>query len=272
MANEITKRAICIGINDYPGTYNDLSGCVNDANDWAGLLRTDFGFGDNVTLLTNANATRDKILSALGDLVKDAKSKDVIVFTYSGHGTWVYDQGERDESDNRDEAICAHDSNILDDELRDIIRQINQDAHLTVISDSCHSGSVTRLMLRRTYDRDKEAAENAPKPRYMPPVDEIDSVRTSMVPIRRRLLYPESDMSEVLLTGCNATEYSFDAYINGRYNGAMTAMAISLIKSNPAQTYLEFYKKLRQLLPSPRYAQSPQLEGSDVNKKRALFT
>jgi len=269
---EMTKRAICVGINDYPGSYNDLSGCVNDANDWAELLRKDFGFGDNVTLLTNANATRDKILSALGDLVKGAKSNDIIVFTYSGHGTWVYDQGERDESDNRDEAICAHDGNILDDELRDIIRQINQDAHLTVISDSCHSGSVTRLMLKRTYDRDKKAAENTLKPRYMPPVDDIDSARTPIVPIRRRLLYPESDMPEVLLTGCNATEYSYDAYINGRYNGAMTAMAISLIKSNPAQTYLEFHKKLRQILPSPRYSQSPQLEGSDVSKNRALFT
>ncbi len=28
-------KALCIGINDYPGTQNDLSGCVNDAQDWA---------------------------------------------------------------------------------------------------------------------------------------------------------------------------------------------------------------------------------------------
>ncbi len=31
----MSKKALCIGINDYPGTQNDLSGCVNDANDWA---------------------------------------------------------------------------------------------------------------------------------------------------------------------------------------------------------------------------------------------
>lgn len=268
----MAKRAVCIGINDYPGSYNDLSGCVNDANDWAELLRDDFGFGGNVTLLTDANATKDNILSALGDLVTSAKGEDVVVFSYSGHGTWVYDQGERDESDNRDEAICAYDGTVLDDELRGIIRGVGRDAHLTIISDSCHSGTVTRAMLERAYNTDKGAAESAPKPRYMPLADDIDAVRTHLLPIRRRFLYPESDMPEVLLTGCNATEYSYDAYINGRHNGAMTAMAISLIKSNPTQTYREFHKKLRQLLPTSRYPQSPQLEGSDINKQRALFT
>ena len=34
----MTKKALCIGINDYPGTQNDLNGCVNDARDWAAAL------------------------------------------------------------------------------------------------------------------------------------------------------------------------------------------------------------------------------------------
>ncbi len=114
----MAKRAVCVGINDYPGNYNDLSGCVNDANDWAALLRTKFDFGKGVKLITDAEATRAKILNALRELINSAKSGDVVVFTYSGHGTWVPDQGERDEFDNRDEAICAHDGNIIDDELR----------------------------------------------------------------------------------------------------------------------------------------------------------
>jgi hypothetical protein len=29
----MAKKVLCIGINDYPGTDSDLSGCVNDAND-----------------------------------------------------------------------------------------------------------------------------------------------------------------------------------------------------------------------------------------------
>ena len=33
------KTALCIGINNYPGTQNDLNGCVNDANDWTAELK-----------------------------------------------------------------------------------------------------------------------------------------------------------------------------------------------------------------------------------------
>ena len=34
----MAKKALCIGINDYPGTQSDLSGCVNDAHDWENVL------------------------------------------------------------------------------------------------------------------------------------------------------------------------------------------------------------------------------------------
>jgi len=30
----MSKRAVCVGINDYPGVENDLNGCVNDARAW----------------------------------------------------------------------------------------------------------------------------------------------------------------------------------------------------------------------------------------------
>ena len=272
MATKKTKRAVCVGINDYPGTRNDLKGCVNDANDWAELLRGEFGFGENVTLLTDADATKSNIASALGDLVTGARGGDVVAFTYSGHGTWVPDRGEQDELDNRDEALAVYDGIILDDELRCIIGQIDPDATLTVVSDSCHSGTVTRLMLERALEGDAEEAAYAPKPRFMPPEDVAYYGRTDPIPVRRRFLYPESGMPEILLTGCNAMQSSYDAYIGNRYNGAMTAAALQLMKGNPGQTYREFFRGLRRRLPSPYYDQCPQLEGSDANKDRPLFS
>jgi hypothetical protein len=268
----MAKRAVCIGINNYPGTYNDLGGCVNDANDWADLLRDEFEFDKDVKIITDSTATKKKVLQALGNLVTDAKSGDIAVFTYSGHGTWVPDQGKPDECDNRDEAICAHDGNILDDEIRELIRQMQSGVRLTVISDSCHSGGVTRAMLARARTTDTESADTAPRPRYMPPEDERGALRTELIPVRKRFLYPESDMQEILISGCNSTEYSYDAIIGGRRNGAMTALAIRVIKNNPSATYRDFHKALRELLPSTRYPQSPQLEGSDTNKDSPLFT
>jgi len=268
----MTKRAVCIGINDYPNTNNDLGGCVNDANDWADLLKDGFEFGKQIQIITDSDATKDRILQALGDLVTDSKSGDIAVFTYSGHGTWIYDQGEPDESDNRDEAICAHDGIIIDDQIRTVIRQMKPGVRLTIISDSCYSGGVTRAMLTRARGTDEESAKTAPRPRYMPPADDRDALRTELIPIRKRFLYPEYGMQEILISGCNSTEYSYDATIGGRSNGAMTALAIRVIKSNPSATYRNFHKALRGLLPSTRYPQSPQLEGSDANKDKSLFT
>ena len=244
------KRAVCIGINNYPGVFNDLKGCVNDAKDWSALLQ---GFGFETSLMLDSQATRTNIKAALQNLVGTTGAGDVAVFTYSGHGTQVADPSN-DEGDIYDEAICAYDGNIIDDELRILLEGLHPQATLVVISDSCFSGSVTRI---------------APEPavaRFIPPTFST----TGMVP-RRPFLMPEADMPEILLTGCTDSEFSYDAEFNGRPNGAMTASAIGVIMQNADLTYRQFHAGLRALLPSDEYPQTPQLEGSNTNKDRKIF-
>jgi hypothetical protein len=263
------KRALCVGINDYPGTGNNLCGCGNDANDWASLLVECFGFKqDNITLLTDAIATRFNILSALTYLVIDAGPGDVIVFTYAGHGTYILDR-DQDEHDIRDEALYVHDGTLPEDEFRIRFNQIDPRAHLTVISDSCHSGTITRQMLNRGSDIEGEALKTVMRMRFMPPRGNNCNI---VLPIRKRFLYPGYSMHEVLLTGCNAGESAYEAYVNDRYHGIMTAAAVQLIRNNPKQTYRELHQNLRRKLPSRYYPQSPQLEGSGKNKNRQIFT
>ena len=244
------KKAICVGINNYPGSSNDLQGCVNDANDWCSLL-SDYGF--ETSLMLDAQATGQNIRAALESLVLSAAEGDVIVFTYSGHGTQYLDVSG-DEGDTYDEALYVYDGRILDDDLRSIISRIDPRATLVVISDSCFSGSVTRLIPEKT------------KPRFMPP-DGISDYRE----VRQRFLLPETGMPELLISGCSDSEYSYDAEINGRYNGAMSALAIQVIRQNPKITYNDFYTRLRQLLPSSDFPQTPQLEGMDAHKSTLLF-
>jgi hypothetical protein len=227
-----------------------LKGCVNDAKDWSALLQ---GLGFEVSMMLDSLATRKNVKAALQGLVNTTNAGDIAVFTYSGHGTQVSDANS-DEGDPYDEAIYLYDGTVIDDDLRVILQGIHPQATLVVISDSCFSGSVTR-----------EAGEKA-TPRFIPP-----TVSTAGKTARRSFLLPEANMPEILITGCSDSEYSYDAEFDGRPNGAMTALAIRVIKQNPDVTYREFYASLRGLLPSKDYPQSPQLEGSDANKDRKLF-
>jgi hypothetical protein len=242
------KRAFCVGINDYPGISNDLKGCVNDATDWASLLEYS---GFEVEKLINEQATRQNILSKLDNLVTNATAGDEIVFTYSGHGTSIYDVGG-DEPDEYDEALYVYDGLLVDDELRAIFQKVKPDVHVVVISDSCFSGTVTRALIT-----------DSSKPRYIKTHDIPTTAK-----LKKRLL-EEEEMIEILLSGCSNTEYSYDAYLNGRWNGALTSYATSVIRKG--QTYKEFYQQVRELLPSGQYPQTPQLEGSEANKNRVVF-
>jgi len=62
----MARKALCVGINDYPGMENDLNGCVNDAQAWARLLVEHYGFASrDVTLLLDSKAIRSSIVCAL---------------------------------------------------------------------------------------------------------------------------------------------------------------------------------------------------------------
>ncbi len=242
------KKALCVGINNYPGFNNDLRGCVNDANDWAAILEN---AGFEVAKILDDQATKQKILTSLEALIVNASAGDEIVFTYSGHGTQVADYSG-DEIDGYDEALYVYDGSIVDDELREILQKTPQDVHVVVIADSCFSGTVTRALDSGTA-----------RPRF---------VKTEDIPATASLkkhLLADEDMVEALLTGCSDSEYSYDAEINGRWNGAMTAYATSVMRAG--QTWKDFYQQLRLHLPSEAYPQTPQLEGSEDNKNRLVF-
>lgn len=143
-------RAVCIGIN-YKNTQHQLYGCINDANDMKALLVQQYGYApENIRILCDEEGfeqpTRRNILDAMSWVVDGMTEGSKSAFTYSGHGYHVYDQSN-DESDRRDEVICALDGFISDDEINSrMLSKVPQQAHLTCMFDCCHSGTVADLM------------------------------------------------------------------------------------------------------------------------------
>ena len=258
-----SKKALCIGINDYPGTRNDLRGCVNDARNWSEILKKIYGFTIQDILL-DKKATKGAVIASLKKLVSGSKKGDSLVVTNSSHGTQVPDRNG-DENDGKDEAWCMYDGNLTDDDLRKIFSNLPEGVKLTVISDSCHSGTVTRAFMGAMD------SEEYIKARYMPPEDDIEAFSVNSLPIREAVFSPQEGMQEVLISGCKSNEYSYDARINGKPTGAFSHYAIQVLKSHPRLTYEEFYKELRKTLPSNQYPQTPQLEGSTQSKKAIMF-
>jgi hypothetical protein len=270
----MARKALCVGINDYPGEGSDLNGCVNDAKAWAALLVDHYDFASSdVKILLDAEATKSAMISGLKALLLGARSGDALVFTNSSHGTYVADT-DGDEP-TYDEALCPYDTDenlIVDDELRELFAGLPAGVDLTVISDSCHSGTVTRaavsenLPIRTPDDR---------RVRFLHPSLIGRKILSNpwKATDRSRLKHPQSKMKDLLLSGCTPSEYSYDALIGGKYHGAMTYYALQAIRdAEYAITWRQLHSRLGVLLEDGGYPQHPQLEGTTARKRRRVFS
>ncbi|MCB9796734.1 MAG: caspase family protein [Alphaproteobacteria bacterium] len=149
------RIALLIGVSDYQSPeVPDLSG---PAWDIAGVHRllTDpkggYGFpAQNICVLADADATLAATRAALGRLAEQAAAGDEVLVYFSGHGSQAPD-GNGDEPDGKDETWVLHDSRVggvgdlSDDEVHARLAAIHaRTPNLTVLLDSCSSGSATK--------------------------------------------------------------------------------------------------------------------------------
>ena len=166
------KRALLVGINNYPGKnaqdlktqglWYQLRGAVNDVELQRELLIHRFGFNsDDILVLTDKEATRQNILEQFNKhLIKWVKSPDdVVVFHYSGHGSNVIDPYKIFPEDRLNGTIVPVDADLplgypnKGGEVNDItagtiflLREAlgRKTKNVTFILDSCYSGAGVR--------------------------------------------------------------------------------------------------------------------------------
>lgn len=154
------KRALLIGVNKYPNlpAHSQLRGCENDVAAVRHMLVTTFKFPpENVRVLVSEEATEEAVRAALEKLLDDCGEGDIVVFHFSGHGSQMAAKGEK--ARGYDESIMPHDSgrmredfprqveprDIRDTEINEwLTRLTRKTPYVTLLFDSCHSGSITR--------------------------------------------------------------------------------------------------------------------------------
>ena len=240
------KKALLIGIN-YIGTVNELNGCINDVNCIRDRI-IKMGFNDIKILTDNTpvKPTKQNILDAFTKLLSNSQAGDFLYFVYSGHGSYIKDMNG-DETTGYDQMILPIDlKSIIDDELKSIIKTyLKPNVTLFAIFDSCFSGSV--LDLKYQY---------------------LDSLNYDNYTENSKQLETNGDV--IMISGSTDNQTSADAYINSKFNGAMTWSLLESIKQKPNCTWRELIKCMRDNLKNNGFDQMPQLSSGtieDIDKK-----
>ncbi|MEJ8836940.1 caspase family protein [Ramlibacter sp. AN1133] len=222
-AGDGRRIALCIGVDEYPNPQHRLSGCVNDAQTWAGAL-TRLGF--QTRMLVNGQATRAGIDAALRELIGQSRAGDVIVLQYAGHGTNVADL-DGDETDGRDEALCPVDfasgALFIDDDIARVFATLPEGVNLTVFMDCCHSGTNTRFAVG--LEPGALAVPPGTKARYVPPSPALDQAhaefRQQNASLTREVRAGGTGgaeaMRHVKFSACLDTEVALESGGNGEF-------------------------------------------------------
>ena len=149
------RKALLIGINDYPNPDDRLEGCVNDVYLMSAVLQESGFKPEDIRICLNERATGEGILSRLNWLMENPKPKDQLVFYFSGHGAQLPTYGMGDQVDRMDETLVPYDFDwslekcITDDQIFGLYSQLPYDTRLAMIFDCCHSGGIHRSGSRR---------------------------------------------------------------------------------------------------------------------------
>lgn len=261
-ASTMTDRALLVGINDYP--TSPLRGCINDVVDMAELLVGKLGFArDGIELLTERRATKDAILGALRSLVQKSRPGDRALFHFSGHGTQLASQNPDGEPDGLDEAICPVDftwydnrSGIRDKDFRRIFTELEPGVTLAWVSDSCHSGDLTKAMRRPG-----ELARCMPVP---PDIAwQLESLRLRASRRVRTFRAVAEPLRLAFLSGCGADQTSADAMFDSRPNGALSYFLLRELGSDGGlgRSFTENVDLVSRALAGDGFSQRPTIEG-----------
>jgi hypothetical protein len=224
----VTACSLHLGLNyvapaAYGGWDGELAGCHLDAEAMADLALRNGWFVTDVLL--DRQATGAALAERMEGFAALLNAGDRLLLTYSGHGGQVRDK-DGDEDDGKDETWCLWDGELIDDRIGAMLAKFRPGVRITVVSDSCHSGTVTRARRAR--------------PIAALPDPEINILRAS----------------GLLFSGCSDEQLSGDLPIGGKFTTTMLAVLRGL---PPGAGWRTLHHQVLQLMPK---RQQPQLSFS----------
>jgi len=237
-------RALLVGIDDYREDGLDMppGSSTGDIANLRRVVEQSFGIpAAGIMVLRDAAASRAGILEAFDRwLISGSRPGDHVLFAYSGHGAQLPDQNG-DEEDGKDETLVAWDAArgphgpinmIRDDEIEARLQKL-PNRRVTVIIDSCHSGTITRAFDLATGPSESASYIRTPQiePFRSGAADE-DSVRDPGTTIARAI--PVGGVSDQTLAARTREENFIPGSANVTVWSAVAAGEVALVDRQSA--------------------------------------
>jgi metacaspase-1 len=245
----------------YAGWNGELSGCEFDAKDMKALAD---GQGFKSQLLLSRDATANAVIAAISAAAQALRAGDTFFLSYSGHGGQVPDTNGDEQEDQRDETWVLYDRQLIDDELYALWGRFEPGVRVVMLSDSCHSGTVSRVAVYEALTENVPATPGmAPVPqarfRLMPPgVRDRTYAQNREAYDAIQAAHPSGERvavgaSVLLISGCQDNQLSSD----GDRNGLFTQNLLAVWDKGRFQGgYRKFHKAIHDHMPpwqSPNY-------------------
>lgn len=276
-ASAATKRALLVLIGDYPASsgWNSLAGHNDKAILQEMLVRNGFSTAET-TILEDADATNNGIISALRHLEQAARHGDVIYVHFSCHGQQITDvdgdEALRDPRNHFDEAFVPYDAaiaygwngyrgeyHLVDDQLNlhlaAIQRAVGRQGRVLLVADACHSGDIQRT----------EEVEGTPI---------RGTFDTFKLPLTGRSTQPVSTPETwITLSACKEFQTNFEVTVDGIRYGRLTYAICQVLKPGMSpEALVNAVQSVYQMLPwPPRKYQTAELACPSQLRNKPVF-
>ena len=257
--------ALLVGVNEYGPEIESLDGCLNDVDLFHEYLdRHVDAEALSVEVLKNTDATRANVISRFRSHLGQARSGDIALFQFCGHGARSASNVAFRDSfpDGKDEGLVCYDSrrpggyDLADKELAVLIAEIvRNDAQAAIVFDCCHSGSGTRgvstaraLKPRLTH----EVTTERPLESY------LDGYYSRLRDGNQPLFVPTA--RHMLMAACERGQLAQESPGHGVFTSTLVDV---LVKSGGDLSYADLFVRCRAAVRSQAFDQDPQFEAYD---------
>jgi hypothetical protein len=224
------------------GPLQQLPGAEQDARDMQAIAKKN---KFTTTLLISGEAERASVIKNISDAAKKLDTGDFFLVSYSGHGGQFACKDYKDpwEKDGKDETWCLYDEQLIDDELYKLWTEFKKDVRIVILSDSCHSGTVTRDAMHinktiRQEQEDKILKDNLEK------YTERKKNAATDKPLKAQVL---------LLSACIDRQEAVDLGFNGAFTNALKFC----LANDTVNNYDDLLAKVRQNIRKNKCSQTP---------------